>query len=114
MPFLSTSEPGLPAAWMDMLEQIQRALADALTATTQREQALEGTAAPGNGERESECLRLLQQLDAIKSPGESLENMDSIKTTEDALADAQAALDAWLTRAEQAAQRLAEQAGRAV
>lgn len=114
MPFLSSAEPGLPAAWMDMLEQIQRALADALDAVTAREQALVATHADGEREREAAWTRLLGQLDAIQTGEESAENTESLNAAEDALAAAQSALDAWLSKAGQAAQRLADQAGRAV
>jgi hypothetical protein len=113
MPFLSSSEPGLPAAWIDMLEEIQHALAAALHAATKREHVQEATQPPVD-EWKIAWDRLLERLDTLKMPGNPAGNAERLMATEDALSAAQSALDAWLAKAAQAAQRLADQAGRAV
>jgi hypothetical protein len=101
-------EPVLPAAWTDVLEQIQRVLADALQAADARALALEALPA--------EQPSALDDARDLLAPGAdaSLPCERQVAETDQALASSQEALDRWLATAAQVAQRLAEQASRAV
>jgi hypothetical protein len=100
---------------MDMLQQIEQGLAAALAAVTMREEALASAHLPTDEEHEAAWARLLQQVERSCLPDESSARpSEQLPAAEEALASAHAALDAWLAKAGQAAQRLAEQAGRAV
>ena len=101
-------EPVLPAAWTDVLEQIQRVLADALQAADARAAALEAVPAE-QPPALSEGPDLLAPTTDAGLPCEQ-----QVAETEQALASSQEALDRWLATAAQVAQRLAEQASRAV
>lgn len=111
MPFSSSSEPALPAAWTDVLDRIQCVLADALSAAAARAQALESAPFEGVGEAR-------RPSEGELSPGPAsvttLECAKHVAETERILAAAQEALNRWLATSVQVGQRLAEQAGRAV
>src|SRR5262245_37741242 len=105
----SSSEPALPAAWIDALDHIQRVLADALQAAGARALALE--AAPTPGPLSSQLFPEEKLAPASESV---LDCTEFISETERALTSAQEAVDRWMAAAAQVGQRLAEQAGRAV
>jgi hypothetical protein len=112
MPLSSSTEPALPAAWTQVLEQIQQVLAEALRAAEERARALD---APGSEEEAGNHRDLNAVVEALASPAESAPlSQETIAEAEQALAVAQAALDRWLAAAAQVGQRLAEQAARAV
>ena len=111
MSISSSTEPALPSAWTDVLDHIQRVLAEALRAADCRAQALELTRPDETGKVPfvSDGNDLLAQPSGFAHPCEP-----QTAETEQVLASAQAALDRWLVTAAKAAQRLAEQAARAV
>jgi len=105
----SSTDPVLPTAWTDVLERIQRVLADALQAADARAAALDAHAEYMPSERLCPAPALLTPLEDRPLPCEQ-----QAAETEQALALAQEALDRWLATAAQVTQRLAEQAARAV
>ncbi len=111
MAFRAPPQPVLPAAWTEVLDEIQQALAEALRMLDKRAEALEAIKLPEPGSlasrTEAACLPLLTQ-----EPIESSEVR--IAEVEQHVTAAQEALDRWLASATQAAQRLAEQAVRSV
>jgi hypothetical protein len=107
----SSTEPALPSAWTDVLDHIQRVLADAMRAADARAQALELTRPDEAGN----ALLVSQGNDLLAQPsGTPLSCEQEAVEIEQVLAAAQEALDRWLATAAKAAQRLAEQAARAV
>jgi hypothetical protein len=103
------TEQVLPTEWTNALERIQRVLADALQSAEAQTAALDAQTA--------------QQLPETPDFSVKLHTIDSdspltlekeLAQTEQALAAAQEALNQWLAKAEQVAQKLAEQAVRAV
>ena len=108
MPLSSSNEPVLPTAWTEVLRSIQRVLADALQAADARAAALEALPAEQPSAL-SEGPNLLAPLADASLPCEQ-----QVAEMEQALASSQEALDRWLASAAQVAQRLAEQASRAV
>jgi hypothetical protein len=111
MAFRAPPEPVLPAAWTEVLDEIQQALAEALRMLDKRAEALEAIKLPEPGSvasrTEAACVPLLTQ-----EPIESSEVR--IAEVEQHVTAAQETLDRWLASAAQAAQRLAEQAVRSV
>ena len=105
----SSSEPVLPAAWNDILEQIQQALAETLHATEQRIGARETT--PETRRARSVGEGLDQSL-AHAAGAADCEKLTA--ETEQILAAAQEAVDRWLATAAQVGQKLADLAARAV
>src|SRR5262249_13365977 len=112
MPLSSSAEPALPAAWNDVLDQIQRALAETLRATEQRPQALESTPIDETSRARSVSEGLSESL--ADASGSADESEKRTAETERTLAGAQEALDRWLAMAAQVGQRLADLAARAV
>lgn len=112
----SSPAPALPAAWTEMLEQIQRTLAATLEATLECEQALESIIPAEASARLATWSRRLERLQPITERAEALKGRpeETALATEEALQSAQAALDQWLAKAAQVGQRLADLAGRAV
>ena len=108
MPLSSSNEPVLPTAWTEVLRSIQRVLADALEAADARAAALEVVPAE-QPPALSEGPDLLAPTTDAGLPCEQ-----QVAETEQALVSSQEALDRWLATAGQVAQRLAEQASRAV
>jgi hypothetical protein len=105
MSLSSSTEPALPSAWTDVLDHIQRVLADALRAADARAQALEAIRPDEAGE----VPLVSDGNDVLAHPCEQ-----QAAETEQILASAQEALDRWLASAAKTTQRLAEQAARAV
>jgi hypothetical protein len=111
MPLTSPSEPTLPAAWTQVLEQIQQVLAETSRAVEERAHALDAPDSEEHGKpRDLDAV-----LYAVASAAESKPmREETLAEAEQSLARAQAALDCWLATAGQLGQRLAEQATRAV
>jgi hypothetical protein len=116
MPIPSSHAPALPAAWTEMLDQIQRALAETLEATLECERRLEPGDVTAASERQAAWSRLLQQLQPLTERTEALAGRpeQTARATAEALESAQAELDQWLAKAAEVGQRLADLAGRAV
>jgi|SRR5947209_19811660 len=106
MPHSPSSEPALPAAWTNVLDHIQRVLAEALRNAEIRAQALEVVNEPQRlGEAKLASAPLLRSHDHCE---------ELAAETERLLAAAQEALDHWQAKAAHVGQTLAELAGRAV
>jgi len=116
MQLSSFSEPALPAAWTDMLGQIQRALAQSLKTLEERagdpespetSEAVEAAAVWQHiDNRLQSCAAdMTARLDQIDQDAAALQP---------ALASAQEALERWLQTSGQVGQRVAELASRAV
>jgi hypothetical protein len=110
MPFSSSAEPALPAAWTDVLDRIQHVLADVLHAAEERARALEEWPLEN-----ASTLRGVSEGGLHGNASDPGENSKKLaEETEQVLAAAQEALDLWLATAGQVRQRLAELATRAI
>jgi hypothetical protein len=110
MPFSSSAEPALPAAWTDVLDRIQHVLADVLQATEARARALDTSSL-----EEASLSRRLSEAELLTRPSKTVEDCEELGgEIEQVLTAAQAALSQWLETAAQVRQRLAELTARAI